>query len=43
MSYRCLICNVKLDTPRKLEVHLEIDHRWKTKKESMGLDKWSWF
>ncbi|MDW7641612.1 MAG: hypothetical protein SCG72_04320 [Nitrosarchaeum sp.] len=41
MTYRCTICNIVLDSPRKLEVHLEIDHNWGKKRESKGLDMWS--
>lgn len=32
-----MICNVKLDTPRNLEVHLEIDHKWGAKKKARDL------
>jgi hypothetical protein len=27
LSYRCLLCDVRLDTPHKLEVHLQIEHK----------------
>jgi len=43
MGYRCLICNVTLESPRKLEIHLQIEHKWGRKRESNGLDMWSWF
>ena len=42
MSYRCLLCDVFLDSPHKLEIHLQIEHGWGRKKEnSKGLDSWT--
>lgn len=42
MSYRCLICHQMLESPHKLEVHLQIDHKWGKKKEQpSGLDTWT--
>ncbi|WP_316505815.1 hypothetical protein [Nitrosopumilus sp.] len=45
MPYSCLICSVILDSPHKLEVHLQIEHKWekkeKEKKEPKGLDTWT--
>ena len=41
MNYRCLICNVVVDSPNKLEVHLQIEHKWGKKRDPKGLDAWS--
>jgi len=38
MEYRCLICNTVLESPRKLEIHLQIEHKLDIKKESGRLD-----
>ena len=35
MSYRCLICNVVVDSPSKLEVHLQVVHKWGKKRETL--------
>jgi len=40
MNYRCLICNVILDSPSKLEVHLQIEHKWGKKRGAKGLGTW---
>jgi hypothetical protein len=39
MSYRCLICNKVSESPKKLEIHLQIEHKWGVKRESEVLDK----
>ena len=43
MSYRCLICNVMLDSPQKLEIHLQIEHNWGVKKNvsKEGIGTWT--
>lgn len=41
MNYRCLICNVVVNSPNKLETHLQIEHKWGKKRESKGVDTWS--
>ena len=43
MSYRCLICNAMLDSPQKLEIHLQIEHNWGVKKNvsKEGIDTWT--
>ncbi|EIJ65939.1 hypothetical protein BD31_I0202 [Candidatus Nitrosopumilus salaria BD31] len=38
MSYRCLICNIILKSPRELEDHLQIEHKWGVKRDLKGLD-----
>ena len=40
LSYRCLICQKSLESPHKLEVHLQIEHNWDQKREPKGLDNW---
>ena len=41
MSYRCLICNAILESPHGLEVHLQVEHKWKQKKAPTGHDTWT--
>ena len=43
MSYRCVICDVRLDSPEKLEIHLENEHKWGVKKSKNELDYRTWF
>jgi len=38
MTCSCLICNVGLDSTRKLEIHLQTEHKWGEKREPRGLD-----
>jgi len=32
MIYRCLICNTELNSPEKLDEHLQFEHKWGVKK-----------
>ena len=43
MSYRCLICNAMFESPQKLEIHLQIEHNWRVKKNvsKEGIDTWT--
>ena len=42
MTYRCLIYTESFDTPQKLELHLQIRHKWGQKRqEPTGLDAWT--
>ena len=41
MINRCLVCGFVAETPRRLEVHLQIEHRLNLKKPvKHGLDSW---
>lgn len=40
MNYRCLICNVIVNS-NKLETHLQIEHKWGKKRDPKGVDIWS--
>lgn len=32
MIYKCLICNTLLESPAKLEDHLQFEHKWGQKR-----------